>query len=45
MVNLPPRQVARLISEVLVLGLPADAERGMALVGPHREIPLSLRLP
>lgn len=43
-VNLPPRQVADFISEVLVLGVPTDGERAVALVGPDREIPLGLRL-
>jgi tRNA-binding protein len=41
-VNLPPRQVADFISEVLVLGVPTDG--GVALVGPDRNISLGLRL-
>jgi len=43
-VNLPPRQVADFISEVLVLGVPTDGDGAVALVGPDREIPLGLRL-
>lgn len=43
-VNLPPRQIADFISEVLVLGVPTDSDRAVALVGPDREIPLGLRL-
>jgi tRNA-binding protein len=43
-VNLPPRQVADFISEVLVLGVPTDGDGGVALVGPDRNIPLGLRL-
>lgn len=43
-VNLPPRQVADFLSEVLVLGVPTEGDRGVALVGPDREVPLGLRL-
>ena len=43
-VNLAPRQVAHFKSEVLVLGVPTNGDRGVALVGPDREIPPSLRL-
>ncbi len=43
-VNLPPRQVADFLSEVLVLGVPTDGDRAVALVGPDREVPLGLRL-
>lgn len=43
-VNLPPRQVADFISEVLVLGVPTDGDRAVVLIGPDREIPLGLRL-
>jgi tRNA-binding protein len=42
-VNLPPRQVGRVLSEVLVLGI-ADAEGHVVLVGPEREVPLGGRL-
>jgi tRNA-binding protein len=43
-VNLPSRQVADFLSEVLVLGVPTDGNGGVALVGPDREIPVGLRL-
>lgn len=43
-VNLPPRQVADFISEVLVLGVPTEGERAVALIGPDREVPLGSRL-
>jgi tRNA-binding protein len=43
-VNLPPRQIADFISEVLVLGVPTEGEHTVALVGPDREVPLGLRL-
>lgn len=37
-VNLPPRQIGRTISEVLVLGLP-DATGEVVLVGPGHDVP------
>ena len=37
-VNLPPRQIGRTISEVLVLGLP-DAAGEVVLVGPGHDVP------
>jgi tRNA-binding protein len=43
-INLPPRQVADFISEVLVLGVPTQSGRDVVLVGPDREIPPGLRL-
>lgn len=43
-VNLPARQIADFISEVLVLGVPTEGERTVALVGPDRKVPLGLRL-
>lgn len=43
-VNLPARQIADFLSEVLVLGVPTDGDRGVALIGPDREVPLGLRL-
>jgi tRNA-binding protein len=43
-VNLPPRQVADFISEVLVLGVPTDGGRSVVLIGPDREVPVGLRL-
>jgi len=41
-VNFPPKQVADFISEVLVLG--ADAEGGVALLQPDREVPVGKRV-
>jgi tRNA-binding protein len=43
-VNLPPRQIADFLSEVLVLGIPTDGDRDVVLVGPDRATPLGLRL-
>lgn len=43
-VNLPPRQVADFVSEVLVLGIPNDSGRDVVLVGPDRETSPGLRL-
>jgi len=43
-VNLPPRQIADFISEVLVLGVPTEGDHAVALVGPDRDLPLGLRL-
>lgn len=43
-VNLPARQVADFVSEVLVLGVPTEGGRSVVLVGPDREIPPGLRL-
>ena len=41
--NLPPRQVANFMSEVLVLGVVMD--RGeVALVQPDRDVPIGLRI-
>jgi len=42
-VNFPPRQIGKTMSEVLVLGLP-DAEGQVVLVGPDRDVPLGGRL-
>ncbi len=42
-VNLPPRRIAGVVSEVLVLGLP-DAEGRVVLVGPDRPVPDGARL-
>ena len=36
-VNFPPRQIARVISEVLVLGFPDDAGN-VVLIGPERPV-------
>jgi tRNA-binding protein len=37
-VNFPPRQIAKVMSEVLVLGFP-DAEGRVVLVAPERPVP------
>ncbi|MBC7131790.1 MAG: tRNA-binding protein [Roseovarius sp.] len=42
-VNFPPRQIGRFVSEVLVLGV-SDAAGGIVLVGPDREVPAGGRL-
>lgn len=43
-VNLPPRQVADFMSEVLVLGLPTGEEGAVVLIGPDRDVAAGLRL-
>ncbi len=42
-VNFPPRQIGKFMSEVLVLGVP-DAEGEVVLVGPGHDVPLGGRL-
>lgn len=42
-VNFPPRQIGRFVSEVLVLGLP-DADGRVVLVGPDQPVPVGGRL-
>lgn len=42
-VNFPPRQIGRFVSEVLVLGLP-DADGHVVLVGPDQPVPIGGRL-
>jgi len=42
-VNLPPRQIGPLRSEVLVLGVTGEGG-GVVLVGPDRDVPLGERL-
>lgn len=42
-VNFPPRQIGKVMSEVLVLGVP-DAEGEVVLIGPDHEVPLGGRL-
>lgn len=42
-VNFPPRQIGKFVSEVLVLGLP-DASGAVVLVQPERDVPVGGRL-
>jgi len=42
-VNFPPRQIGRVLSEVLVLGVP-DAEGEVVLITPDHPVPLGGRL-
>lgn len=42
-VNFPPRQIGRFMSEVLVLGLP-DENGEIVLIGPDGEVPLGGRM-
>ena len=42
-VNFPPRQIGRFMSEVLVLGVSGD-DGGIVLVGPDRAVSLGSRL-
>jgi tRNA-binding protein len=42
-VNFPPRQVGKTMSEVLTLGIP-DAKGAVVLFGPDREVPIGGRL-
>jgi len=42
-VNFPPRQIGRFMSEVLTLGFP-DAEGGVVLIGPSQAVPNGGRL-
>ncbi|MBO4168857.1 tRNA-binding protein [Cereibacter azotoformans] len=42
-VNFPPRQIGKVLSEVLVLGVP-DAEGEVVLIGPDQTVPLGGRL-
>lgn len=42
-VNFPPRQIGKFMSEVLVLGMP-DADGEVVLVGPDQPVPLGGRL-
>lgn len=41
-VNFPPRQIGKFMSEVLVLG--AHDATGVVLIAPHKEVPLGERL-
>lgn len=42
-VNFPPRQIGKVMSEVLVLGVP-DADGEVVLIGPGHEVPLGGRM-
>lgn len=42
-VNFPPRQIGKFMSEILVLGLP-DAEGNVTLVSPDKNVPLGKKL-
>lgn len=42
-VNFPPRQIGKMMSEVLTLGVP-DAAGEVVLIGPGHEVPLGGRL-
>lgn len=42
-VNFPPRQIGKVLSEVLVLGVP-DAAGEVVLIGPGQQVPLGGRL-
>lgn len=42
-VNFPPRQVGKMMSEVLTLGFP-DASGAVVLFAPDREVPIGSRL-
>jgi len=42
-VNFPPRQIGKVLSQVLVLGLP-DADGQVVLIGPGQDVPLGGKL-
>ncbi|KGJ04583.1 tRNA-binding protein [Paracoccus halophilus] len=42
-VNFPPRQIGKFMSEVLVLGLP-DKDNQVVLIGPDLEVPVGGRM-
>jgi tRNA-binding protein len=42
-VNFPPRQIGKVMSEVLVLGVP-DADGEVVLIGPAHDVPLGGKL-
>ena len=42
-VNFPPRQIGKFMSEVLVLGL-SDTEGGIVLLSPDQDVPLGGRM-
>lgn len=43
-VNLPPRQVATVVSEVLVLGVPIPGTDEVIVLVPEREVPVGTRI-
>lgn len=43
MVNVPPRQIGKHLSEVLTLGVPDDLGN-VVLIGPERDVPVGGRL-
>jgi len=42
-INFPPKQIGKFMSECLVLGL-SDAEGRVVLIGPDRDVPLGARM-
>jgi tRNA-binding protein len=42
-VNFPPRQIGKHLSEVLTLGVP-DSQGNVVLIGPERDVPVGGRL-
>ena len=42
-VNFPPRQIGKFMSEILVLGLP-DPDDEVVLLGPERDVPIGGRM-
>ena len=42
-VNFPPRQIGKFMSEVLVLGVP-DADGGVVLLTPDKDVPIGGRM-
>jgi len=42
-INFPPRQIGKVLSEVLVLGVP-DADGDVVLIGPSHDVPLGGKL-
>lgn len=42
-VNFPPRQIGKFVSEVLILGLP-DADNEVVLLGPGQDVPIGGRM-
>jgi tRNA-binding protein len=42
-INFPPRQIGKFMSEVLVLGVP-DEDEGIVLIAPDQDVPKGVRL-